>query len=142
MSSPQVLLKNPFLCICLFSAQITKPLFLNSLISMSPVVRPTHHSIICEAAPNNKADSAAKRARQAEKRRVYNKARKSEVKTRMKKIIPFENNCLTVLCRRRICRDLPWDSGATCQEMTGSGHGAQRVYKHVCAPHTRETNIL
>ncbi|KAF5935050.1 hypothetical protein HYC85_026179 [Camellia sinensis] len=85
MSSPQVLLKNPFLCICLFSAQITKPLFLNSLISMSPVVRPTRHSIICEAAPNKKADSAANRARQAEKRRVYNKARKSEVNTRMKK---------------------------------------------------------
>ncbi|KAF5954445.1 hypothetical protein HYC85_007301 [Camellia sinensis] len=85
MSSSQVLLKNPFLCICLFSAQITKPLFLNSLISMSPVVRPTRHSIICEAAPNKKADSAAKRARQAEKRRVYNKAQKSEVKTRMKK---------------------------------------------------------
>ncbi|KAF5958940.1 hypothetical protein HYC85_000149 [Camellia sinensis] len=70
MSSPQVLLKNPFLC----------------LISMSLVVRPTRHSIICEAAPNKKADSAAKRARQAEKRRVYNKARKSEVKTRMKKV--------------------------------------------------------
>ncbi|CAL5412366.1 unnamed protein product [Camellia sinensis] len=52
---------------------------------MSPVVRPTRHSIICEAAPNKKADSTAKRARQAEKRRVYNKARKSEVKTRMKK---------------------------------------------------------
>ncbi|KAF5937680.1 hypothetical protein HYC85_025186 [Camellia sinensis] len=85
MSSPQVLLKNPFLCICLFLAQITKPSFLNSLISMSPAVRPTRHSIICEAAPNKKADSAAKRARQAEKRRVYNKARKSEVNTRMKK---------------------------------------------------------
>ncbi|KAF5962187.1 hypothetical protein HYC85_003396 [Camellia sinensis] len=85
MSSPQVLLKNPFLCICLFSAQITKPLFLNSLISMSPVVRPTRHSIIYEAVPNKKADSATKRARQAEKRRVYNKARKSEFNTRMKK---------------------------------------------------------
>ncbi|KAF5960998.1 hypothetical protein HYC85_002207 [Camellia sinensis] len=85
MSSPQVLLKNPFLCIFLFSAQITKRLFLNSLISMSPVVRPTRHSIICEAAPNKKVDSVAKRARQAEKRRVYNKARKSEVKTRMQK---------------------------------------------------------
>ncbi|CAL5441261.1 unnamed protein product [Camellia sinensis] len=55
---------------------------------MSLVVRPTRHSIICEAALNKKADSAAKRARQAEKRRVYNKARKSEVKTRMKKYIP------------------------------------------------------
>lgn len=33
-----------------------------------------------------KADSAAKRARQAEKRRVYNKAKKSEMKTRMKTV--------------------------------------------------------
>ncbi|KAL7237699.1 hypothetical protein ACSBR2_003913 [Camellia fascicularis] len=57
---------------------------------MSPVVRPTRHSIICEVAPNKKADSAAKRARQAEKRRVYNKARKSEVKTRMKKLVSSE----------------------------------------------------
>ncbi|KAI7983676.1 hypothetical protein LOK49_LG15G00521 [Camellia lanceoleosa] len=57
---------------------------------MSPVVRPTRHSIVCEAAPNKKADSAAKRARQAEKRRVYNKARKSEVKTRMKKEVDKE----------------------------------------------------
>ncbi|KAI7996191.1 hypothetical protein LOK49_LG10G01564 [Camellia lanceoleosa] len=45
---------------------------------MSPVVRPTRHSIICEAAPNKKADLAAKRARQAKKRCVHNKARKSE----------------------------------------------------------------
>ncbi|KAF5931351.1 hypothetical protein HYC85_032224 [Camellia sinensis] len=35
-----------------------------------------------------------------------------------------------------------WDSGATCQEMTGSGYGAQRVYKHVCAPHTKKRNTL
>uniref|UniRef100_A0A7N0UPI1 Small ribosomal subunit protein bS20c n=1 Tax=Kalanchoe fedtschenkoi TaxID=63787 RepID=A0A7N0UPI1_KALFE len=39
--------------------------------------------IVCEAKP----DSAAKRARQAEKRRLYNKAKKSEVKTRMKKVL-------------------------------------------------------
>ncbi|MQL84329.1 hypothetical protein Taro_016823 [Colocasia esculenta] len=42
--------------------------------------------VVCEAAPKKKADSAAKRARQAEKRRIYNKAKKSEVKTRMKKV--------------------------------------------------------
>lgn len=56
---------------------------------MRIVQRPIHHSIVCEAAPNKKADSAAKRARQAEKRRICNKARKSEVKTRMKKVTFF-----------------------------------------------------
>ncbi|KAI8010869.1 hypothetical protein LOK49_LG06G00762 [Camellia lanceoleosa] len=70
-----------------FSSTTSHNVFSTGLISMSPVVRPTRHSIICEAAPNKKADSAAKRARQAEKRRVYNKARKSEVKTRMKKVL-------------------------------------------------------
>lgn len=42
-------------------------------------------SIVCEAT-TAKPDSAAKRARQAEKRRIYNKGKKSEVKTRMKKV--------------------------------------------------------
>ncbi|KAF5956660.1 hypothetical protein HYC85_003885, partial [Camellia sinensis] len=69
-----------------FSSTTSHNVFSTGLISMSPVVRPTRHSIICEAAPNKKADSAAKRARQAEKRRVYNKARKSEVNTWMKKV--------------------------------------------------------
>ncbi|KAF5939862.1 hypothetical protein HYC85_021029 [Camellia sinensis] len=68
-----------------FSSTTSHNVFSTGLISMSPVVRPTRHLIICEAAPNKKVDSAAKRACQAEKRRVYNKARKSEVKTRMKK---------------------------------------------------------
>ncbi|KAI8020405.1 Actin-depolymerizing factor 2 [Camellia lanceoleosa] len=68
-----------------FSSTTSHNVFSTGLISMSLVVRPTRHSIICEDAPNKKADSAAKRARQAEKRRVHNKARKSEVKTRMKK---------------------------------------------------------
>lgn len=49
--------------------------------------RVPRHSIVCEAAPKKKADSAAKRARQAEKRRIYNKARKSEIRTRMKKVL-------------------------------------------------------
>ncbi|KVH93057.1 30S ribosomal protein S20, chloroplastic [Cynara cardunculus var. scolymus] len=44
-------------------------------------------SIVCEAGATKKPDSAAKRARQAEKRRLYNKARKSEVRTRMKKVL-------------------------------------------------------
>ncbi|CAA7388706.1 unnamed protein product [Spirodela intermedia] len=42
-------------------------------------------SVVCEAT-TKKADSAAKRARQAEKRRIYNKSKKSEMKTRMKKV--------------------------------------------------------
>lgn len=50
---------------------------------------PARLSIVCEAAPKKKADSAVKRARQADKRRIYNKARKSEIKTRMKKVLLF-----------------------------------------------------
>jgi hypothetical protein len=54
---------------------------------MSTTQRPSRHFVVCEAAaPTKKADSAAKRTRQAEKRRIYNKARKSEIKTRMKKV--------------------------------------------------------
>ncbi|XP_039013665.1 30S ribosomal protein S20, chloroplastic-like isoform X2 [Hibiscus syriacus] len=50
--------------------------------------KPIHRFVVvCEAAPKKRADSAAKRARQAEKRRIYNKAKKSEVKTRMKKVL-------------------------------------------------------
>ncbi|XP_042385865.1 30S ribosomal protein S20, chloroplastic-like [Zingiber officinale] len=48
-----------------------------------PPGRPT---VVCEAAPK-KYDSATKRARQGEKRRIYNKARKSEIRTRMKKVL-------------------------------------------------------
>ncbi|KAI3441518.1 uncharacterized protein J3R85_002102 [Psidium guajava] len=48
---------------------------------------PPRFSVVCEAAPQKRADSAAKRVRQAEKRRVYNKARKSEIRTRMKKVL-------------------------------------------------------
>ncbi|WOK98247.1 30S ribosomal protein S20, chloroplastic [Canna indica] len=47
---------------------------------------PGRLAIVCEAAPK-KYDSAAKRARQAEKRRIYNKAHKSGMKTRMKKVL-------------------------------------------------------
>lgn len=59
-----------------------------------PPGRPT---VVCEAVPK-KYDSAAKRARQAEKRRIYNKARKSEIRTRMKKVTlfcVFFSACLT-----------------------------------------------
>ncbi|XP_047316592.1 30S ribosomal protein S20, chloroplastic [Impatiens glandulifera] len=66
-----------------FSASTSHNLFSAGLVQMKPVVRPTQRSIVCEVA-KSKADSAAKRARQAEKRRIYNKSRKSEVKTRMK----------------------------------------------------------
>uniref|UniRef100_A0A1J3DTG9 Small ribosomal subunit protein bS20c n=1 Tax=Noccaea caerulescens TaxID=107243 RepID=A0A1J3DTG9_NOCCA len=51
------------------------------------IQRPMRQSIVCEAAPTKKADSAAKRARQSEKRRVYNKSKKSEARTRMKKVL-------------------------------------------------------
>lgn len=53
---------------------------------MSPIQRPMRHSVVCEAVTKKKPDSAAKRARQAEKRRIYNKSRKSEIRTRMKKV--------------------------------------------------------
>ncbi|KAL6975427.1 hypothetical protein U1Q18_024222 [Sarracenia purpurea var. burkii] len=69
-----------------FSASTSHNVFSAGLFCASPVVRPSHHLIVCEAA-SNKVDSAAKRARQAEKRRVYHKARKSEIKTRMKKVL-------------------------------------------------------
>ncbi|ESQ48454.1 hypothetical protein EUTSA_v10021521mg [Eutrema salsugineum] len=52
------------------------------------VQKPMRQLIVCEAAaPTKKADSAAKRARQAEKRRLYNKSKKSEARTRMKKVL-------------------------------------------------------
>ncbi|KAM0946058.1 putative ribosomal protein S20 [Dioscorea sansibarensis] len=47
---------------------------------------PVRKLVVCEVAPKKKADSAMKRARQAEKRRIYNKAKKSEVRTRMRKV--------------------------------------------------------
>ncbi|XP_059283277.1 small ribosomal subunit protein bS20c [Lycium ferocissimum] len=70
-----------------FSANTSLNLFSKGSALMSPVGMPLRRSIVCEAAPTKKADSAAKRARQAEKRRLYNKAKKSEVKTRMKTVL-------------------------------------------------------
>ncbi|XVE50188.1 hypothetical protein DITRI_Ditri01bG0142000 [Diplodiscus trichospermus] len=70
-----------------FSNNLSHNLFSKGNLSFSTIaLKPTRFSVVCEAAPK-KADSAAKRARQAEKRRIYNKARKSEVKTRMKKVL-------------------------------------------------------
>ncbi|KAL7143369.1 hypothetical protein ABFS83_08G186600 [Erythranthe nasuta] len=63
-------------------------LFSTGLASVRPVQsNPNRRSIVCEAVTTKKPDSAAKRARQSEKRRVYNKAKKSEVRTRMKKVL-------------------------------------------------------
>ncbi|KAK4420383.1 30S ribosomal protein S20, chloroplastic [Sesamum alatum] len=66
----------------------TLNLFSRGLVSVRPLqMSPNRRSIVCEAGTKTKADSAAKRARQAEKRRIYNKARKSEIRTRMKKVL-------------------------------------------------------
>ncbi|GAB2219792.1 hypothetical protein Droror1_Dr00007429 [Drosera rotundifolia] len=46
--------------------------------------RPSRQSIVCEVAPKGKADSSEKRRRQG---RLRNKSRKSEARTRMKKMI-------------------------------------------------------
>ncbi|PHT43822.1 30S ribosomal protein S20, chloroplastic [Capsicum baccatum] len=70
-----------------FSANTSLNLFSKGTVSLTPVQVPYRRSIVCEAAPAKKADSAAKRARQAEKRRLYNKAKKSEVKTRIKTVL-------------------------------------------------------
>ncbi|MCD7468085.1 Plastid ribosomal protein S20 [Datura stramonium] len=70
-----------------FSANTSLNLFSKGTVSPTPMQMPFRRSIVCEAAPTKKADSAAKRARQAEKRRLYNKARKSEVRTRIKTVL-------------------------------------------------------
>ncbi|XP_038899721.1 30S ribosomal protein S20, chloroplastic [Benincasa hispida] len=70
-----------------FSSNTSVSAFSNGCLTMSKAQRPSRYSVVCEAAPKNKADSAAKRTRQAEKRRIYNKARKSEIKTRIKKVL-------------------------------------------------------
>ncbi|KAF5178092.1 30S ribosomal protein S20, chloroplastic-like [Thalictrum thalictroides] len=70
-----------------FSRNLSETIFSNGSLAMKVVERPSRRSVVCEAAPTKKADSAAKRARQAEKRRIYNKSKKSELKTRMKKVL-------------------------------------------------------
>ncbi|CAI9088713.1 OLC1v1022097C1 [Oldenlandia corymbosa var. corymbosa] len=70
-----------------FSANASVSLFSHGIVGLTPLQRSSRPSIVCEAAPAKKADSAAKRARQAEKRRIYNKSRKSEIRTRMKKVL-------------------------------------------------------
>ncbi|XP_014519378.1 30S ribosomal protein S20, chloroplastic [Vigna radiata var. radiata] len=69
-----------------FSKSLSLPLFSQgNCLPLSTVQR--RASVVCEAAPKKKVDSAVKRARQAENRRIYNKARKSEIKTRTKKVL-------------------------------------------------------
>ncbi|KAE9456394.1 hypothetical protein C3L33_11695, partial [Rhododendron williamsianum] len=68
------------------SASISHNVFSSGFLLMSPVVRPNRLSIVCKAALTKTADSAEKRHRQNEKRRLRNKSRKSEVRTRMKKV--------------------------------------------------------
>uniref|UniRef100_A0A0D6QUP6 Small ribosomal subunit protein bS20c n=1 Tax=Araucaria cunninghamii TaxID=56994 RepID=A0A0D6QUP6_ARACU len=54
--------------------------------SVRPLTVPLRMPLIIVAATNTKYDSALKRHRQSEKRRLYNKSRKSEIYTRMKKV--------------------------------------------------------
>ncbi|PIA35162.1 hypothetical protein AQUCO_03600069v1 [Aquilegia coerulea] len=71
-----------------FSRNVSETIFSNGSLTMKVVERPNRRSVVCEATPTTKKpDSAAKRARQAEKRRIYNKSKKSELKTRMKKVL-------------------------------------------------------
>ena len=78
---------------CLSSSRSISPNVFSQGSSFQSLRLSTSHSqrsrsVVCEAAPKGKADSAAKRARQAEKRRLYNKSRKSQIRTRMKKVCP------------------------------------------------------
>ncbi|CAH9107758.1 unnamed protein product [Cuscuta europaea] len=70
-----------------FSANTSHNLFSKGAVKLMPLQRPIRRSIVCEAESKQKTDSASKRARQAEKRRIYNRAHKSEIKTRMKKVL-------------------------------------------------------
>ncbi|KAL1363434.1 hypothetical protein HN51_011649 [Arachis hypogaea] len=71
-----------------FSKNLSDSAFSHGSLSVSIMQNQTRRSaIVCEAAPQRKTDSAVKRARLAEKRRIYNKARKSEIRTRMRKVL-------------------------------------------------------
>ncbi|KAL9259630.1 Small ribosomal subunit protein bS20c-like protein [Drosera capensis] len=69
-----------------FSSNFSDSTFSNGFLSLTSTRRPSRQSIVCEVAPKGKADSAEKRRRQSEKRRLRNKSRKSEARTRMKKV--------------------------------------------------------
>lgn len=68
------------------SLSVSQSLFSQGCLSLSTLGRRTSSRIVCDATPPKEADSAAKRARQAKTRRLRNKSRKSEMKTRMKKV--------------------------------------------------------
>ncbi|KAG9448092.1 hypothetical protein H6P81_014220 [Aristolochia fimbriata] len=70
-----------------FSDNLSQNAFVKGNCFLVPVEKSPRRNVVCEAAPGKKPDSAAKRARQAEKRRLYNKAKKSEMRTRMKKVL-------------------------------------------------------
>ncbi|KAJ8430375.1 hypothetical protein Cgig2_027014 [Carnegiea gigantea] len=69
------------------SLSVSQSLFSQGCLSLSTLGRRTSSRIVCDATPPKEADSAAKRARQAKTRRLRNKSRKSEIKTRMKKVL-------------------------------------------------------
>ncbi|KAL2944343.1 30S ribosomal protein S20 chloroplastic [Bienertia sinuspersici] len=83
LSSPQ--LPNSPLKPLSFSANLSHSVFSQGCLSYG-IPQRRGFSIVCEAATKKKPDSAQKRIRQAETRRLRNKARKSEVKTRMRKV--------------------------------------------------------
>ncbi|KAJ8626769.1 hypothetical protein MRB53_020076 [Persea americana] len=89
------------------STNLIQSAFPKGGLSMTGIAKSMRRLVVCEAtAPGKKPDSAQKRARQAEKRRIYNKSKKSEIKTRMKKV--FE--ALDVLVKK---------NGAEASEILG-----------------------
>ncbi|OIW00312.1 hypothetical protein TanjilG_27563 [Lupinus angustifolius] len=83
-SSPSPISNSPSLS---FSKNLSHTLLSKGSVSLSTVQNPTQRlRVVCEVT-TKKADSAVKRARLSEKRRVYNKARKSEIRTRMRKVL-------------------------------------------------------
>ncbi|KAK9674138.1 hypothetical protein RND81_12G213500, partial [Saponaria officinalis] len=70
-----------------FSAHLSENGVIIGCQSLATIRQPRNLAIVCEAATQKKADSAIKRARQAGTRRLRNKARKSEVRTRMRKVL-------------------------------------------------------
>ncbi|KAI0492566.1 hypothetical protein KFK09_026839 [Dendrobium nobile] len=80
--------RSPVIKTLAFSSNLSSVAFPNggTPIRALEKPKPMRRSVVCEAATTKKPDSASKRARQAEKRRIYNKAKKSELKTRMRKV--------------------------------------------------------
>ncbi|KAJ4975768.1 hypothetical protein NE237_000874 [Protea cynaroides] len=70
-----------------FSTSLSNNAFYQGSLSKRTVERPALYSLVCEASPSKKAVSAQKRARKNAKRRIYNKALKSEMKTCINKAL-------------------------------------------------------